>query len=60
MSTFFRILFLIGYVFGAIASIKHLVDHHETWFYSFTLVGCSMGILADLRDEIIKEIKKNK
>ena len=41
----------------ALGSLSNPHNVSESYLYSFIIVGCSLGLLAQIRDQIIDELR---
>lgn len=56
-----KIILSILCFIGVIYSLGSLFNPHtenESFFYAFSFCSCGLGILADLRDQIVERLKK--
>lgn len=60
MNSFFSIVLNILWIIVIIYSIANLSMPHdikEAYIYAFCITGCSLGLLGEIRDQIISKIK---
>lgn len=60
MKPFLNIVENILYIVAIVYAIANLSMPHsikDAYFYAFVITGCSLGLLAEIRDQIISKIK---
>ena len=50
------IMYTLSIVY-ALGSLSNPHNVSESYLYSFIIVGCSLGLLAQIRDQIIDELR---